>query len=386
MEILTLCDNNLGKGVHLNQGVVELLSINLSYDINFSVSYELPNILKSINDLTYTNQSYINYANNQHTTINNSQLKSLIDLLPHGSIEKIVYNQNTSSVEKVSSDNNTIYLDYYTNTKPSTPTNGVKLYSRYGRMNTLNSFDYEYLLASDENYNTQKSTVLVTRNVLTYNNSGTWALLPSGQTNVNINGSDKILQNNLARFTANSGVEVRFYTNTPLCWIGDTSGLGGFTANFKFGISDTGFCSDGRLFIGLHSSTVAPNTSLDTRTLTNMIGLVQEPNISPDGKLYFIVNGTSATTDAHQYSGITLVNNGLYNLFIHVPSFSNKIYFWLSEISSGLTSYWVADSTLLSTFPSKSVLFTPRLYRRFVTTGNNPGILFSHFTLDLLQG
>lgn len=390
MDVNVVTSGDVGKGLLIASGFLDVtISASISFDGVYGLLYTLDSDLKNISMLPYnTTPSYINIDNNQFRNIDNPTLKILIDLPPYSATQKMIYNMNTSTIQNVTANSNDVYLDYYQNTTPSTPASGVKLYNKYGHICSITPEGFEYLIKDDEHFMTQTTSVMVNPGgTLTYKNSDTWALLPTGQVANNINGSSKTFQNITRDLTANNGADVRFYSNTLQCWIGNSIGLGGFRANFKFGVADTTFCSDGRLFVGLHSSAVAPTSTTNILTLTNFIAIVQEPSISADSKLYFIVNGTSSSALMYQYTGMELVNNTLYEFFIYVPPFSNKIYMWLINLETLQEAYWVADASSMASqyYPSKSAFFAPKMYRRDINVGANPTLLFSHYTLDLLQ-
>lgn len=121
------------------------------------------------------------------------------------------------------------------------------------------------------------------------------------------------------------------FTNAIVYLNGDLGGLGlgGFYAEWVFGISDaTSLATNARMFLGMSTSVAAP-TSVEPSALTNCFGLAQ---LSTDStQWYFCYGGSAAQTPIP--TGISIGRNQIYRFCLYSPSNAadKTVYFYIEK-------------------------------------------------------
>lgn len=152
--------------------------------------------------------------------------------------------------------------------------------------------------------------------------------------------------------TANSASELRYAATQ--CWMGST-GLGGFFATFRFGISSA--VATQRCAVGLWAATGATSTSAEPSTIINGIWV---GNDAADANLQLMRNdgtGTATKTDL----GSSFVKNqpeGIYELTLFCKPGDSTVYYRVQRLDSAAE----ASGSVNSDIPANTVFLTPHLY------------------------
>lgn len=123
------------------------------------------------------------------------------------------------------------------------------------------------------------------------------------------------------------------------------AGQGGF-----FFYARTGFdvwTNGGRFFAGMHSGTTV--VSADPSALNNTVGFAVDA--ADNGAISFLTRSTSATKAS---TGITIVSNRGYDLYIFNPSGTNTYYWRIVDIVNGTE----ASGTATATVPANNTMLT----------------------------
>ena len=177
-----------------------------------------------------------------------------------------------------------------------------------------------------------------------------------------------------------------WYSPRQVCWRGNAAGTGGFYFNVGFAITDVTYGSDGRTFVGLSTSVAAPSY-VNPFSITNAMGVGQDPTAPQPNNLYLFITGTSATVAAIATPFLASASEDFLLLEIFVPPNSTMIYMTLTSLVSGTVSTTSFNSTTLAAnqFPSNAAFFSPRMWRSNGGAFSNSGqIDVSHYTLEVL--
>lgn len=136
---------------------------------------------------------------------------------------------------------------------------------------------------------------------------------------------------------------------------GAGSGLGGFFARYRFGISDAAAVSGARMFVGLAASTAAP-TNVEINTLVNAIGVGA---LSSSSNLQIYGAGASVGTpvDLGANFPANRLSADAYELVLFSPSAGN-VYWQVTRLNTGDTA-----SGQFASAPLGSVLLCHQLWR-----------------------
>lgn len=154
--------------------------------------------------------------------------------------------------------------------------------------------------------------------------------------------------------TANSASELR--VPATRCWRGDSAGLGGFFAVFRFGCSVS---VPRRMFVGLLGATGATSTSQSPSALTNMIGI---GNDSADSNLQIMSNDASGTATkvdlGASFPVPSLSGNEMYELTLFAKANDTSVGWRVVRLDTGD----VASGTISSDLPASTTFLAPHLY------------------------
>ena len=155
--------------------------------------------------------------------------------------------------------------------------------------------------------------------------------------------------------TANSASELR--VPATRCWRGDSAGLGGFFAVFRFGCSSA--VSGQRMFVGLLGATGATSTSQDPAALTNCIGI---GNANTDANLQILNNdasgGATKTDLGSSFPVPDSSNNAIYEMTLFAKANDTSIGWRVVRLDTGD----VASGTISSDMPAGSTFLAPHFY------------------------
>lgn len=161
--------------------------------------------------------------------------------------------------------------------------------------------------------------------------------------------------------TANSASELR--VPATRCWRGDSAGLGGFFAVFRFGCSSA--VAGQRLFVGLASVTTAISTSQDPAALTNVIGV---GNASGDTNLQILTNdgsGSATKTDlGASFPVPDSTNNAIYELTLFAKANDTSVGWRVVRLDTGSAT----AGTISADMPASTTFLAPHYY------ANNNGV------------
>jgi hypothetical protein len=139
----------------------------------------------------------------------------------------------------------------------------------------------------------------------------------------------------LSAATANSNAAARLAVTTFLR--GNTAGMGGFTATFRFGISDPAPVANAMMFIGFHPTTAQLANGLNVLTMQNVIGVGQVPS---SNNLHIITNRTAATA-ATVDTGLrcNVGNTNMWDVTIFAAPNSDRVGFKIYDMINPANNY-----------------------------------------------
>lgn len=138
---------------------------------------------------------------------------------------------------------------------------------------------------------------------------------------------------------------------------GAGSGLGGFFARYRFGVSDAAAVSGARMFVGLSSSTGAP-TNVEPSTLTNCVGVAQ---LSTSANLRIVYGAGTAQTpiDLGADFPANTLSADAYELTLFSPP-TGEVQYQVTRLNTGNT----ASGTLAAgSVPLGTTLLCHQLWR-----------------------
>lgn len=154
--------------------------------------------------------------------------------------------------------------------------------------------------------------------------------------------------------TANSAADIRL--STTVCWRGNGAGLGGFFANFRFGISST--VATQRAIVGLASTTSAIGTSQEPSALVSWIGVGRD---AADSNLQLMSNNTAGTADKIDLgSDFPAVSaNAIFELTLFAAPNAAGINYRVKRLDAGGLAEGYIDSAKI---PTPTTFLAPRFY------------------------
>jgi hypothetical protein len=156
--------------------------------------------------------------------------------------------------------------------------------------------------------------------------------------------------------TASSGNVMYQRQSTLWAWTGNSSGLGGFLFDTKFGLGATQF--NNRVFIGLSDNT-ATFTNLDP-TSDKTYGKIGMAINSASGNWNFVTNAAGGATINSQTLGSNIPVNttDLMDLLIYCPPNGSTIYYKVTDLSTGNSSSGSSNTSL----PSNTTFMAPYFF------------------------
>lgn len=205
-------------------------------------------------------------------------------------------------------------------------------------------------------------------NTASVNNSSEWGSVPFIET---VAGTSTI-----------SGVS---FNHTTHQYHSNPENNNGHLVSHVFAIRDSGggsLFNGARMFIGDVASTSAP-TDVETRSLTNAIGVIQSPLNSNPNNLYFYINGTAATGYLVDTGLPVLANNGYMFLLIQERG-TRRVFLRLTNLVNGASFTHVVDVTTLPTNQQmSSAMYGPRQWRSGAGT-NSPNTRLGHSKIAVM--
>lgn len=155
--------------------------------------------------------------------------------------------------------------------------------------------------------------------------------------------------------TANSASELRCAQTT--CWRGDATGLGGFFATFRFGMSSA--VAGQRLAVGLFSVTTAIATTQSPSALTSCIFV---GNDSADANLQLMTNDASGTcTKVNLGASFPIpdsTNNAIYELTLFARPNDTSVGWRVARLDTGTST----SGTISTDLPPSTTFLAPHMY------------------------
>jgi hypothetical protein len=116
-------------------------------------------------------------------------------------------------------------------------------------------------------------------------------------------------------------------------WLGNATGTGGFTAWYRFCVSDAALVATGRTFVGLEASLVAP-TDVDPDTLTSIVGICQD---NGDTNWQLCAAGAVAQPRTSLGASFPINETDLVEFTIYSAPHSGTIQYALRQIGTGVS-------------------------------------------------
>lgn len=151
-------------------------------------------------------------------------------------------------------------------------------------------------------------------------------------------------------------------------WLGNGSGLGGFTFVARFNVSDAALVATANMFVGFRATTAAV-TDVDPSTLTNIIGV---GCTSGDTALQLYCAGSVAQprTSLGASFPINTTNTDVYELMLFAAPNATQVQYVVNRLNTGDT----ASGTLTTNLPANTQFLAPAMWRSNGGTASAVGI------------
>jgi hypothetical protein len=159
------------------------------------------------------------------------------------------------------------------------------------------------------------------------------------------------------------------------------NGAGGFTAFFRFAVSDASPVTGGRLFVGMNASTAAIS-NVEPSSLTNIIGIGAD---TTDNNMQLIHNdgsGTATKIDLGASFPARNLTNGLYDLVLNAPATDSgyvnvKVFYSAGDGSAAYIEYQPNND-----LPAPSQALTAHFWRNNGAVASAVGIDVAHLFIE----
>lgn len=266
----------------------------------------------------------------------------------------------------------------YTTTDPSTPTDGVTLYSKVLAGQTRPAFvNDEGLARTIQPAIFQSGTFFCQpAGVGTIVSTILWINSTNGTITVRAVSSTSYYTQSrrIGYVSANvAGSSCGNRHSQAIFLLGDASNKGGFFASFRFAHSDASYVSNSRTFVGFTTTTTALSNA-DPSSLTNIIAMAYDSGQTTFRIMHNDNSGTATSIDLGSNFPADTVNVDVYDVMFYAKPNSGQIEYQVIRLNTGDH----ATGTITTDLPSNTTFLAAQVWRNNGSTASAVGIDIVH--------